>query len=67
MKKKGLIGGAVAAVLLLLTAAYLRSPGSAPRGQEPVLTLSQTNFKEFEKVFDAEAEVPRLVLLLSPT
>ncbi len=67
MKTKRLIGFAVAAVLVLLVAAYLWGPGSTPRGQESVLTLSLTNFGEFEKAFDAETAVPRLVLLLSPT
>ena len=67
MKKKGLIGVAVAALLLLLVAAYLWSPGATPRGQSPLVTLSERNFGEFEKAFDAEADVPRLVLLLSPT
>ncbi len=67
MKKKRLIGIAVAAVVVLLAVAYLWVPGSAPHGQEPVVTLSQGNFAEFGKAFDAETDVPRLVLLLSPT
>jgi hypothetical protein len=67
MNKKRLIGVAVAAVFVLLAAAYLWGPGSAPGGQVPVVTLSEGNFMEFENAFDAEADVPRLVLLLSPT
>jgi len=67
MKKKRLIGVAVAAGFLLLAVAYLWGPGSAPRGQAQVVTFSEGNFGEFEKAFDAEADVPRLVLLLSPT
>jgi len=67
MKKKRLIGVAVAAVFALLAAAYLWGPGSAPHGQAPVVTLSERNFEEFEKAFDAEPDAPRLVLLLSPT
>jgi hypothetical protein len=67
MKKKRIIGVAVAAVLILLTAVYLWAPGSAPRGQERVVTLSAGNLGEFEKAFDGETDVPRLVLLLSPT
>jgi len=66
MKGKRLIGAEVAAVVLL-GAAYLWGPGSAPSGQEPVLTLSESNAGDFEKAFDGEAGVPRLVLLLSPT
>ena len=67
MKKKRLIGVAVAAGFLLLAVAYLWGPGSAPRGQEPVVTLSEGNLGEFEKAFDAGSDVPRMVLLLSPT
>lgn len=67
MKRKRLIGVAVTAVLVLLAVAYLWGPGSAPRGQEPVVTLSEGNVGEFERAFDAETGVPRLVLLLSPT
>src|SRR5216683_5559443 len=67
MKRKRLIGVGVAAVLVLLAAVYLWGPGSAPRGQDPVVTLSEANLGEFENGFDAEADVPRLVLLLSPT
>jgi hypothetical protein len=67
MKRKRLIGVGVAAVLVLLVAVYLWGPGSAPRGQEPVVTLSERNLGEFEKAFDAESDVPRIVLLLSPT
>ncbi len=67
MKRKRLIGVGVAAILLLLAAVYLWSPGSAPRGQDAVVTLSEGNLGEFEKAFDAETDVPRLLLLLSPT
>jgi hypothetical protein len=67
MKRKRLIGFGVAAVLVLLTAIYLWGPGSTPHGQDPVATLSEGNLGEFEKAFDAETDVPRLVLLLSPT
>ena len=67
MKRKRLIGVGVLAVLVLLAAVYLWGPGSAPRGQDPAVTLSEGNFGEFEKAFDADSDVPRLVLLLSPT
>ena len=67
MKRKRLIGVGVAAVLVLLAAVYLWRPGSAPRGQDRVVTLSEENLGEFDKAFDAETDVPRLVLLLSPT
>ena len=67
MRRKRMIGFGVAAVLVLLAGVYLWGPGSAPHGQDPVVTLSEGNLGEFEKAFDAETDVPRLVLLLSPT
>jgi hypothetical protein len=66
MKKRAILL-AIAAVLVVLGIAYLWGPGSAPPGQPPVLALSGTNFGEFEKAFDGESDVPRMVLLLSPT
>jgi hypothetical protein len=54
MKRKRLVGVGEAAVLVLLAAVYLWGPGSAPRGQERVVTLSEGNLGEFEKAFDAE-------------
>lgn len=56
-----------AAIVVLLLAVYLWGPSSVPAGQEPLLTLSSANFSQFENAFDRDADVPRLVLLLSPT
>jgi hypothetical protein len=67
MKKKTILIAGVAAVLLLMAAVYLWAPGAAPAGQPPVLSLSEGNFAEFAKTFDAKADMPRLVFLLSPT
>lgn len=58
---------AAAAIAVLLLAVYLWGPSSVPAGQKPVLTLSTANFRHFENAFDRDADVPRLVLLLSPT
>lgn len=66
MKRKAIIAGIVAA-LLLLVAAYFWGPSSVPQGQPPLLTLSAGNFGEFETAFDGDTSVPRVVLLLSPT
>jgi hypothetical protein len=66
MKKRALIVGVIACVLLV-AALYLWGPSSVPRGQEQLVTLSNANFSEFENAFDADLNVPRLVLLLSPT
>jgi len=67
MKRKRAIVLAVVAVLALLAAAYLWGPSSVPAGQEPLVRLDRANFSEFEAAFDADANVPRLLLLLSPT
>lgn len=64
-KKRAIL--ATTGVLLLLVVVFLWVPSSVPPGQEPLLTLSSANFSGFENTFDASADVPRLVLLLSPT
>jgi hypothetical protein len=66
MKRKAIIAGVVAA-LLLVAVAYLWGPSSVPPGQPPLLTLTAANFNEFETAFEADTSVPRVVLLLSPT
>jgi len=66
MKKRALLVAAIAA-LGLLAAAYLWGPSSTPAGQEPLTVLSNTNLREFAAAFDRDADLPRMVLLLSPT
>ena len=66
MKKRTSIIGLIT-VVLLVGAFYLSRPSSVPRGQDQLVTLSDANFSQFEKAFDADSNVPRLVLLLSPT
>ncbi len=66
MKKKAIIILLIA-ILVIVGAVYLRGPSSVPPGQEQLVTLSSANFNEFENAFDADTNVPRLVLLLSPT
>ena len=67
MKRKRAILAAVAAFGLALAAAYLWGPSTAPPGQEALFALSDANFSQFADSFDADPDVPRLVLLLSPT
>ena len=66
MKKRVKIIGVIA-VVLVIGAFYLLRRSSAPRGQDQLVTLSNANFSQFENAFDADSDVPRLVLLLSPT
>jgi hypothetical protein len=67
MNRKRAILVAVAAFGLALAAAYLWGPSTAPPGQEALFALSDANFSQFASAFDAGPDVPRLVLLLSPT
>ncbi len=65
--KKGLIAVSAIVVLMGLAAAYLWGPAAVPAGQEPLTVLSKSGLSEFASAFDRDADVPRLVLLLSPT
>lgn len=66
MKKRVILGAAIA-IVLALAAVYLWGPPSVPAGQEPLTVLSNAGLGAFASAFDRDAEVPRLVLLLSPT
>lgn len=66
MKKKLIILGVVVAILLGAVY-FLRGPGNVPAGQKPLTTIASANSGVFESAFDADANLPRLVLLLSPT
>jgi hypothetical protein len=66
MKKRAIIIAGIALVLLLAVV-YLWGPSSVPAGQEPLTVLSNRDLREFAAAFDGDAEVPRMVLLLSPT
>lgn len=66
MKRIGIILAVVAA-LVLCAAIYLWGPSTAPKGQDALVTLSDANKHEFKTAFDSDVDVPRLVLLLSPT
>jgi hypothetical protein len=65
MKTSVAVGLFVAAVVM--GAAYLWMGSAVPAGQEPLRTLTQSNFAAFEDSFDKSADGPRLLLLLSPT
>ncbi|HLW82694.1 MAG TPA: hypothetical protein VKS20_11725 [Candidatus Acidoferrales bacterium] len=67
MKKRLTVLALVAAVVLLAAIYFLQGPGAVPAGQQPLTTLTSTNAGAFEAAFDANARLPRLVLLLSPT
>jgi hypothetical protein len=66
MKKKTAIVVGLLFVLLLV-AAYLWFPAAVPPGQKPLTVLSNANLREFAAAFDSHDDVPRIVVLLSPT
>jgi hypothetical protein len=66
MKKRAILVAMIAFVLFLAVV-YLWGPSSAPLGQEPLTVLSDPDLREFAAAFDSGADVPRMVLLLSPT
>jgi len=67
MKKKLIILGVMVAAVLLGAIYFLQGPGTVPAGQQPLTTLTSANVGAFESAFDADANLPRLVLVLSPT
>lgn len=66
MKRKAAII-TIVGVAILVAGAYLWGPSSVPAGQAPLTALAPENLGEFATAFDANPEVPRMVLLLSPT
>lgn len=66
MKKKASIV-AIVGVGLLVAGLYAWGPSSVPSGQKSLTVLSPQNLSEFGAAFDENPNVPRMVLLLSPT
>lgn len=65
--KKRIVILVAAAVASLLAGVYFSGPSSVPPGQLPLTVLSSENVREFAAAFDAHSDVPRMLLLLSPT
>lgn len=57
----------VVVVVLLVAAIYFWGPGSVPAGQPALISLSSQNQSQFQAAFNVNTDVPRLVLLVSPT
>ncbi|HXU19845.1 MAG TPA: hypothetical protein VN788_04610 [Verrucomicrobiae bacterium] len=66
MKKRLVVLGLVV-LAAVVAAIFLGGPGTVPAGQKPLATLSSANLGAFERAFNGNADMPRLVLLLSPT
>lgn len=59
-----------AALLIVLAAAiawYQFSPGVAPAGQPPLATLDATSLQALRADFNRDANLTRVIVLLSPT
>ena len=57
----------VVLTIVALASLYLWGPPKVPAGRLPLTTLSAANFTTFTAAFDADPNVPRLLLLFSPT
>jgi hypothetical protein len=57
---------AVIAALLALSWHFYR-PASVPAGQQPLISLTISNFDQLRTAFNAASGEVRVVLLLSPT
>lgn len=66
MKKK-LIVAAIVVIVAVLGAFYLWAPGKVPADQQPLITLSSSNIGQFGSAFDDRTDIPRVILLFSPT
>jgi hypothetical protein len=65
--KKRIIALGLVALAALFAWSSLREAGTTPPGQKPLIILSSSDLSQFQGAFDADADAPRLVLLLSPT
>lgn len=66
MKKK-LVVAVVVVIVAVLGALYLWMPGKVPADQQSLVTLSSSNIGQFENAFDGGTDIPRVILLFSPT
>jgi hypothetical protein len=66
MKRKYIIGGAIAAVFLAALV-YFYGGSQTPTGQPPLRRLTAENLNELKKDFNAAKDETRVLLLLSPT
>lgn len=57
----------IVAILFLAAVFYLWGSNQTPPGQPPLVSLNQSNAREFQQAFNATAADTRIVLLLSPT
>ncbi len=67
MKRFWLVAVLATAAAFAFGSWYYWGPASVPSGQPPLTEISQQNYAEFREAFNAAADQPRIVALLSPT
>ena len=67
MKRKGIIIGAVLAVILFALIYYLYVGSTVPNGQQPLVYLTSTNVTSVKDAFNSSANSVRVIVMLSPT
>jgi hypothetical protein len=67
MKRKILILGFALVAVAFVMFYYLRSEGSAPKGQQPLVRLDSSNVVDLKEAFNGAANSVRVVVMLSPT
>lgn len=66
MKRKSIIFGSITAAALLFVC-YLYTGSNAPKGQQPLVRLNNSNLASLKDAFNASAKSVRLLVLVSPT
>lgn len=66
MRRKGIIGGSIA-VLALLMFFYFYGGSTVPNGQQPLLRLSNSDIASLRDAFNGSANSVRVLVLVSPT
>ena len=67
MKKRLSFTLFVVIAALLALSWHFHSPASVPAGQQPLTSLTLSNFDQLRAAFNAASGEVRIVLLLSPT
>jgi hypothetical protein len=65
-RRKGIILGTVAA-LAFLAFYYFYGGNATPKGQQPLLSLSNSNLASLKDAFNGSANSVRVLVLVSPT
>ena len=67
MKRKGIIVTSVLVALAFVAFYYFYWGSTAPKGQQPLVSLNSSNVAPLKNAFNASASSVRLIVMLSPT